>query len=207
MSYILEALKKAQAERQLGSTPGIHDATVPSAPQRGAALNARLWLALGAALLLVGGGFVAMRTLVRHAPPAPPAVPAPEIAVAPAQSASPVAVVALTPVQQAPAPVKEVAQAQPLAEPAPEPPPAPTPSQAADSVPALASLPPSVAAGIPRVTLGGYIYSPVPSERLVLVDKDLRREGEEVAPGMVLEKLLPDGAVMNYRGTRFRMPY
>ena len=26
MSYILEALKKAQAERQLGSTPGIHDA-------------------------------------------------------------------------------------------------------------------------------------------------------------------------------------
>ena len=79
--------------------------------------------------------------------------------------------------------------------------------QADDALPTLAGLPASIASAIPRVTLGGYIYSPVPSERLLLVDKDLRREGEEVAPGLVLEKLLPAGAVMNYRGTRFRMPY
>ena len=74
-------------------------------------------------------------------------------------------------------------------------------------MPTLAALDPSLAAGIPRVALAGYIYSPVPSERLVLVEKELRREGEEVAPGLILEKLLPSGAVMNYRGTRFRMPY
>ena len=32
MSYILEALKKAQAERQIGSAPTIHAPTLTSAP-------------------------------------------------------------------------------------------------------------------------------------------------------------------------------
>jgi general secretion pathway protein B len=57
------------------------------------------------------------------------------------------------------------------------------------------------------VAFGGYMYSPNAADRLVLVDKTLRREGEEVAPGLVLEKLLPRGAVMNYRGYRYRVPF
>jgi general secretion pathway protein B len=55
--------------------------------------------------------------------------------------------------------------------------------------------------------VGGYIYSPNPAERLLLVDKTLRREGEEVAPGLVLERLLPKAAIMNYRGYRYRVGY
>jgi general secretion pathway protein B len=35
----------------------------------------------------------------------------------------------------------------------------------------------------------------------------LRHEGEEVAPGLVLEKLQPKGAVMNYKGYRYRVAY
>jgi general secretion pathway protein B len=50
------------------------------------------------------------------------------------------------------------------------------------------------------------MYSPNPADRLVLIDKALRREGEEVAPGLVLEKLLPRAAVLNYRGYRYRVP-
>ena len=53
----------------------------------------------------------------------------------------------------------------------------------------------------------GYIYSPNPAERLLLVDKMLRREGEEVAPGLVLDRLLPKAAIMNYRGYRYRVAY
>jgi general secretion pathway protein B len=60
---------------------------------------------------------------------------------------------------------------------------------------------------LPKVSLGGYIYSPNPADRLVLVDKMLRHEGEEVAPGLVLEKLLPNAAVMNYKGFRYRVAY
>jgi general secretion pathway protein B len=58
-----------------------------------------------------------------------------------------------------------------------------------------------------RSAFGGYIYSPNPAERLLLVDKLLRREGEEVAPGLVLERLLPKAAIMNFRGYRYRVAY
>jgi general secretion pathway protein B len=84
----------------------------------------------------------------------------------------------------------------PAAPPAPE-----------DSLPYLQQLPDAQQRDIPRVTFGGYMYSANPADRLLLVDKALRHEGEEVAPGLVLEKLLPKAAVMNYRGTRYRVAY
>ena len=61
--------------------------------------------------------------------------------------------------------------------------------------------------GLPQVAFGGYMYSPNPADRLLLIDKVLRHEGEEVAPGLTLEKLLPKAAVLNFRGTRYRVPY
>lgn len=216
MSYILEALKKAQAERQLGSTPGIHDAAGPAPVSAAPVRNPKLWIALVAALLLAGGAAEFLRSLggqepappvaLAAAPVAPPMPPAPA-AVQAAPAVAPAPKPAAPPPQRAPV----LAQASPV-QPAPQPQAAPVQApqpeaSADDALPTLAMLPSSISAGIPRVTLGGYIYSAVPSERLLLVDKDLRREGEEVAPGLVLEKLLPAAAVMNYRGTRFRMPY
>jgi general secretion pathway protein B len=41
----------------------------------------------------------------------------------------------------------------------------------------------------------------------LLIDKVLRREGEEVAPGLTLEKLQPREAVFNFKGYRYRVPY
>ena len=78
---------------------------------------------------------------------------------------------------------------------------------AEDNIGPLQSLPESVQREIPKLSFGGYIYSPNPAERLLLVDKMLRREGEEVAPGLVLERLLPKAAIMNYRGMRYRVAY
>lgn len=51
------------------------------------------------------------------------------------------------------------------------------------------------------------MYSENAADRLVLVDKTLRHEGEEIAPGLTLERLLPKGAVLNYRGTRYRVGF
>ena len=206
MSYILEALKKAQAERQLGSTPGIHDVLAPSTPPAAAGSTARYWIAGGAAVL-VAGAIVGWRLLAPVQPTAPvpvqlakvePAVvvPAPVVA-PPVKPAVPVPAVK-PPVAEPPA--VQSAPVQPPLQPAPEP-------DADDALPTLAELSPSVQGTIPKITLGGYIYSPVPAERLLLIDNNLRREGEEVAAGLVLERLLPRAAVLNYRGTRFRMPY
>ena len=69
------------------------------------------------------------------------------------------------------------------------------------------AMPEPIQREIPAISLGGYIYSKNPADRLLLIDKVLRHEGEELAPGLVLEKLLPKAAVFNYRGYRYRVAY
>jgi general secretion pathway protein B len=251
MSYILEALKKAQAERQLGNAPTIHAPQVEAAPPGMSASRKPLFIGLGAGAVVVAlGALLAWQrapapaqaggaaltqtppqtppgtpaipsaiagspsnTLVVSAPPAPQTVHAAEAPVRPAASSAgraggdtpastapvraPAAAPALPP---APAPAaKRVAAAQ-----APSPAPAPAPE---DNLPYLQQLPDTIQRDIPRVSFGGYMYSANPADRLLLVDKALRHEGEEVAPGLVLERLLPKAAVMNFRGVRYRVAY
>ena len=214
MSYILEALKKAQAERQLGDTPTIHapQAAAP-APATAAASRKPLLVGLGAgALVVVAGALVLWRQTPAPAPKAvaqadavrPQPVPAPRTET----------LVVSAPPAPAPAPVRERA---PTPGPAPAPSrPAPAPVAAPpavaraapeDSLPFLQQLPDAQQRDIPRVTFGGYMYSANAADRLLIVDKALRHEGEEVAPGLVLEKLLPKAAVMNFRGIRYRVAY
>jgi general secretion pathway protein B len=212
MSYILEALKKAQAERQLGNAPTIHaPQAVTPAPAAAAASRRPLVVGLGAgALVVVAGALV----LWRHTPAPAPKPVAPAATAAPAAPA-PETLVVSAPPAPAPtsAPVRERAPAPPVAAPVPAPSrPAPAPAPVAkatpeDSLPFLQQLPDARQRDIPRVTFGGYMYSANAADRLLIVDKALRHEGEEIAPGLVLEKLLPKAAVLNFRGTRYRVAY
>uniref|UniRef100_UPI00313C42B4 general secretion pathway protein GspB n=1 Tax=Pseudoduganella sp. OTU4001 TaxID=3043854 RepID=UPI00313C42B4 len=70
----------------------------------------------------------------------------------------------------------------------------------------LQDLPEPIQRAIPQIALGGYMYSKNPADRLLLIDKVLRKEGEEVAPGLLLEKLQPKQAVFSFRGYRYRVP-
>ena len=212
MSYILEALKKAQAERELGSAPTIHAATIHAVPVRSAASRKPLLIGLGAGALVAGVAAFAM--LRQSAPPPQPVVVAAAPSPAPQQPlVVPVAPPAPPPVVKAPKPVAKPPVAVAKApEPAPEPEraepvAAPQPAPLEDSAPPLSQLPEAIQREVPRIAVGGYIYSANPADRLLLIDKVLRREGEEVAPGLVLERLLPKAAVMNYRGYRYRLPY
>ncbi|MFM9437385.1 general secretion pathway protein B [Janthinobacterium sp. CG_23.3] len=248
MSYILEALKKSQAERQLGELPTIHAPQLRAgAPGvAGRALAKPLWLALGGMTALA----LTLAALMWRAA-APPAAPA-GVAVATAPPASPTPAVAPPPsgmatgaAAAAPAPVGVAAVAASVHVPAavavasPAPPPAPprrpmaaphvasasasakpvlpAPAPAAQSAPpatpaddnlaGLRDLPEPIQRQIPPLALGGYIYSKNPADRLLLVDKALRHEGEEVAPGLILEKLQPKSAVFSFKGYRYRVPY
>jgi general secretion pathway protein B len=249
MSYILEALKKAQAERQLGDAPTIH-APVIHAPRADAPGRKPVVIGLVACAVLVAG-VVAWRQQGPAAPaqavvaqaPAPaqavvaqapaPAVAAPTIAPSarvallpePVDKPALPAAAARAPKPALPAPspaapdrvasatvpaARPAASAAPapvVAAPVPESHPAAAAPAPEDTVRTLAELPEAVRREVPKVTFGGYMYSPNPADRLVLVDKTLRREGEEVAPGLMLEKLLPKGAVLNYRGNRYRVPF
>ena len=245
MSYILEALKKAQAERQLGNAPDIHTPAPVHLPAGSARANRKPLLAgLGAGLLIAGvvgalawrGGVPAQPVVLAQTDSASPAASVPSDTPAPlapaptpppAPVAAPVAAPAPTPAApkaaRAPSPAPAVAANPAAQEAVPQAVylPAPAPARVADSPPAarapepipeetlrtLQQLPEAVQREVPKVAVGGYIYSPNPADRLLLVDKVLRREGEELAPGLVLERLMPKYAVMNYRGTRYRVAY
>lgn len=215
MSYILEALKKAQAERQLGNAPTIHAPTLHVAPAHVPVVKKTGVLALGVAVVVLAGAgwfFWSQRTpapaVVLTAPAAVAAVPAP-VVVAPA----PVVAPAAAPVAP-PAPV--MAQAEPVVRPrkaaaaplaaAPVAAPA-APASPEDNLRYARDLPQEIQQQLPHVAFGGYMYSDYAADRLVLVDKTLRHEGEEIAPGLMLEKLLPRGAVLNFRGTRYRVNF
>jgi general secretion pathway protein B len=240
MSYILEALKKSQAERQLGSAPGLHAVPV-GAPMREAAAVRRRPLAIvlcaiavAAALATVAWHFKSSDKKTAAPPPAAahvagpaPAAPAPK-GPAHAPAAPTPAAVAMVAVTAAPAPPPlavvppsapmekpPIARAAPAPRPVPVPvpvkavaPPAPPPAvDEEEKLQTLRQLPEPIQRSVPPLVFGGYMYSSNPADRLVLIDKMLRHEGEEVAPGLVLEKLLPKGAVMNYRGYRYRVPF
>jgi len=230
MSYILEALKKAQAERQLGDAPTLHSPPPVAALQPAPGASRKpLLVGLGVGALAVAAGAL---MLWRQAPSPAPVLPAavapaalPAAQAAPAQAPAKAVAAASAPLDtlevSAPPPPRAESRA---AEPRPaEPKPAKAQSSAPvrqnaaspatvaaapeDSLPFLQQLPDAIQREVPRVTFGGYMYSANPADRLLLVDKSLRHEGEEVAPGLVLEKLLPKAAVMNYRGYRYRVAY
>lgn len=234
MSYILEALKKAQAERQLGATPTIHAPTLDSAVVRKPSTLQWKPLALAAGAVLAAGALVLwwrQADTAHVAPAAPqaalfhqatrqPAAAAPA-AVVPA-APSPVAAIpdavpsAPPPVAAAPASAAQAATqaAAPAAVPAvklaakPAVKPAPAPVEPQEETAQwLRELPEPIQRSIPAIAMGGYMYSRNPADRLLLIDKVLRREGEEVAPGLVLEKLQPKAAVFTFKGYRYRVPY
>jgi len=212
MSYILEALKKAQAERQLGNAPTIHAPSLHAAPPHLPLVKKTGALALGAgAVVLAVAGYFAWSghtpaPAVIPATALAPPPPAPMAAAVPAPGPAPALVVAAAPAPVAPAPRPRKVEA-PVPVKAPVARPVPVPAAPEDTVRYARDLPADIQQQLPRVAFGGYMYSDNAADRLVLVDKTLRHEGEEIAPGLMLEKLLPKGAVLNFRGTRYRVGF
>jgi general secretion pathway protein B len=210
MSYILEALKKSQAERQLGELPSIHAPQVQlqPAPDTSGQRRLPLWIATGAACAVAAAWWWWPAPVVAPAPApvaaAPVAVPVPVPAPAPVIAPLPAPVVVKA---APPAPVVKAVTPPPAPVPVPAPAPAPAPAPSEEITPGLRDLPEPIQRQIPPVALGGYMYSKDPADRLLLIDKVLRHEGEEVAPGLVLEKLQPKAAIFSFKGYRYRVPY
>jgi general secretion pathway protein B len=231
MSYILDALKKADAERNSTVSPHVHapQPTVVAPLTDEPSLRTRGWIRFG--LTAVAAVLLALIWLKfwRAAPPvvAPPVVataPAPEqqapkmadrIPSAPAtQVARPSPAV---PPQEAPAkpakqkarPAKEAAEKIPAKAAVPS---QSKPSQTAspsseNRISALRELPQHIQSEIPALTVSGYIYSENKADRTVLINKKLLHEGDQVAPDLSLERLTPTGMVLNYKGYRYRTQY
>lgn len=203
MSYILQALKKAEAERRLGQVPDAHSvlaaAEADRAPGDAGARPAR-WAGLGAALVLIGGVAVAAWWLaargpvatapVAVAPPAPLPAPSPPSPVAAAPAPSPPPVIELAPLPP-PAPAASAVAAPPAA-------------SAAEPI-WIEQLPPAERAALPRLVVAGAIQAANRADRVLLLDGEARREGDTLAPGLVLERIEPGHALLRWREQRLKL--
>jgi general secretion pathway protein B len=223
MSYILEALRKADAERERGAVPDLHAQLLPpgaaeaqTEPPRTSVLP---WLAVGVLLAIVAGGawYLLGRdepAAVAIAPPAPPvaasAVPA---ASAPQAVASTPAVAASVAEPAAAPPPKPVAKAAPPRRPPspPRPPPRTEPPAARAvapvRVPALGELPGELRQQVPQLVIGGSVYSPQASARMVVVNGQVFQEGSNLGPELKLEQIRQKAAVFSIRGQLFEVPF
>jgi general secretion pathway protein B len=236
MSYILDALRRADAERERehGGVPGLHSmplggaAAAPAAPVRRLA-----WAVAGAAALLIVMLAVAWR-LWPTGPAVPPAqaaaapngvsasFPAPTRASsgsAPASSAPAAAVAAAAAVMPTPAPAvtRPTAPAAPTARQAREPRArtpvvgtaagASMPLRVEDPVVAFEQLPDEVKRALPPLAIGGAVYSDNPGSRLLMVGGQLLKEGDIAGAGVTLEQIKPRSAVLRWKDVRYEIRY
>ncbi|MET0383034.1 MAG: general secretion pathway protein GspB, partial [Burkholderiaceae bacterium] len=68
-------------------------------------------------------------------------------------------------------------------------------------------LPPAVRADLPRLAVGGAIYSELPSARMVILNGQVFHEGDKPAPDTVLEQIRLKSAVLNFRGQRYELTF
>jgi len=237
MSYILDALRKADAERERGSVPGLHTQPVlavspePPTPRRGVPLT---WVAAGSAVIVAGAlawawgehGSAPSRETRREveAPAAPPAAAAPAMAVAPAPAPAPAPAMPATPVPATPvaaaprpaaAPTRHVATRHTT-------PTAAKPAETAETAAAPASaapaaqgrlytvneLPDNIRREWPKLSVGGSIYSETPASRFLIINGQIYHEGDKVgSSGLSLEQIKLKAAVLLYKGYRVGITY
>ncbi|MBX3618369.1 MAG: general secretion pathway protein GspB [Rhizobacter sp.] len=229
MSYILDALRRADSERERGAIPSLHSKPVPpalaDAEADAAVTRSRLVLWAGMGVLAVLAGVVVWLLVGRGEPREPD--PMPMAAATRTPAASPVAAAAA--MTQAPAPASPMP-----AVPMPEPPPATARAAAAEShtpdraaakpapkgapaahgdddaqapVPSMASLPDNLRRELPPLTVSGATYSKTASSRMLILNGQVFHEGDKVAGDLLLEQIRLKSAVFSYRGHRFGLDF
>lgn len=228
MSFILDALRKSEHERQRQTGPGISDwraATVPrpAFPIWAMALAALLAVNLVIVLILViRGDFREPASIAQASGTDIPPKPISHSQSPPSQN--PTAPAAIPAVIASDASAQEtLPSARPLEAVTPPAPPTEPPSAAAFPEPQLHT---SAAARmrddemlptLNDVTLSGrdvpkemhldiHVYGKRPVERFVYINNRKYVEGEQTAEGTSIERITPDGVVLSHRGTRFLLP-
>jgi general secretion pathway protein B len=235
MSYILDALRKADAERERDPARGIHAQPMTAAGERGPLRMPAWGLAAAAGLVALAAGAalwereppVVAQVVAPVAAPSPvpiaapvtvPAPPVPTVATTVSPPAPPLLAPERTagrtaartapppPVPRATAAATPAATAPVAAPTAPAAPSAPA-APAADRIFALAELPAEVQRDLPKLTISGGVHSENAAQRMLIVGGQVLGEGAEVAPGVTLEQIRPRVAVLRFRGYRFSVGY
>lgn len=69
----------------------------------------------------------------------------------------------------------------------------------------LKELPESVRQALPEISMSVLYYDTDPAQRMVSINNRTVREGQEFAPGISLDEIIPDSAILKFQGYRFRI--
>lgn len=217
MSFILDALKKSENERQQQAPPEF--ATVPADPD---SPRAPRWLWVLGGLLLVNL-VVVVALLTRDATPSIPSAPIDATqAVETATAPRPVAAPAPRPVDAFSERLEEArrnltprtadgagsatdapARVSPVRS---EPPPAAASAASLALLPSLDELRLNGDVDLPAMHLDIHVWSDSASDRFVFINMDKYRERDTMSSGPVVAEITRDGVVLEYRGRRFMLP-
>ena len=202
MSFILDALKKSETDRQQQGSAEF--AGVPTSERRESAPR-WLWV-LG--ILLAINLAVLLGLLFRPEAPPPAAVAATPVETPAVASTNQFAEQVAAARQNAPA----RAEPEPVAaEPARDEAPAPatrTPS-ATSNVAALPTIHEVQANGLvslPELHVDIHVYSEVAEDRFVFINMNKHKEGSRLAEGPLVREITPGGVVLSQNGTTFLLP-
>lgn len=77
---------------------------------------------------------------------------------------------------------------------------------ASDPVRPWASLPDATRAAMPPLAWSGVVYADRADQRLVVVNGQVAREGEQLATGLQLLQIRPKSVVLRWQGQRIELP-
>jgi general secretion pathway protein B len=83
----------------------------------------------------------------------------------------------------------------------------PAPAKTANTVPLLSELPEETRRQIPALAITGAVYSEIPSQRMLLVNSQVLRQGSPVGADLALEEIHASSSVFNFKGIRFRVAH
>ncbi len=205
MSYILDALRRADAERDRGGIPSLNakpmsDVVGDDDVSVGRATMLR-WGLVG--LLLVVIAVLAWQLLRRGEPIAGAMTPSPAAPLDTAPVSPPQLVPSDPPLATFTPPARPLRPPEP-----PAPAPTVTPAPGVESrVVALNELPEALRRELPQMSVGGATYSKDASNRMLILNGQVFREGGTVANGLVLEEIRLKSAVFSYKGYRYSMSF
>lgn len=71
----------------------------------------------------------------------------------------------------------------------------------------MQELPDEIRRELPQLTVGGAMHSDVASNRMLVLNGGVFREGDQPAPGVMLEEIRLKSAVLRYKGHRYSISY
>ena len=214
MSFILDALKKSEAERQQQDAPGI--ASIPeSTGQQDGSKWAWIIGGLLAVNLVVVGALVlrpaadladaesSTRRTTTESQPAPAVRSPPAAQTTRVTDDVPAEPAVSTPPAETPVQEDTVA---PMATPEPAATPAAEPQRVTAGLPSFNDLRAQGLLSLPDMHLDIHVYSGQPADRFVFVNMSKYGEGATLSEGPAVKEITPDGVVLEYLGTDFLLP-